>query len=374
MSNPLDNLEPENNRPSPILTDELKLKILKRWQDSYENPPSIEELCDLCWPGWKFDGRSKHGRVIKEYLISQNLEAKTKTVYEPKEILELNDSQKEFIRNNLNLKNHEMAQILYEKQYLTATSNEARSVGLYREELRKQGIIKNDNGEEVTEKYSPPKTLDRVCARINRNIEGANFDFKNLTPTQKKQALSLINYLHNTRFINHMDLITNFEDRKILENTYLKYIYDKPDLSQEDLDQYLLYANESVMECSIKRTIAMLEREQERSLNEDGKISMTVVESLTTSRKELSDCIGRQGKLYKSLTEERSQRLREKINENASVLNLVEAWINKVERDKIINMANQRKEKLGTEIDKLENMDELKVRILGIGKNEILEG
>ncbi|MDO8609361.1 MAG: hypothetical protein Q7R95_02345 [bacterium] len=368
--------QPKKNRNKSELTNEQTLKILKIWQERLEDPPSIEEILKEIFPDQSFDGRSVEGFWVKSLLANQNLPAPTnKTDYKPKGLLPLSDEFKQYIKVNTNMTGNEIACVLFEKQFLANTSQEVRTILSYKKELENTGEYKSEvKDEEVSEEYRPPKTLDHVCARINRNVDGVDYDSKKLTPTQKKQCMTLISYMHSFRFSHHFNLINNNDDKRLFENTFIKYIYNKIDLSQEDLDQYLALGNEAVMESGIKRTIAMLENEQEKSISTDGKISMAIVEALKTSRDELNACRNRHDKLYKALDLERSKKMDGKLKDNATVLNLVEAWKQKDQRDKMIQLANKRKEKLSNEIDKLENMDELKVRILGISKDEILEG
>jgi hypothetical protein len=171
-----------------------------------------------------------------------------------------------------------------------------------------------------------------------------------------------------------MGLVNNIDDKKLLENTYIKYIYDKPDLTQEDLDQYIILANEAVMASSIQRTIALLEREQERSLDNDGKISMAIVEALKTSRDEYNSCIKRSQSLYKSLTEERGKRLSERIGPQFTLLNIVEEMKNEERRKNLIKEAEKRNDKIKGEIKRLSDMDEMIVRIYGIDEDLIING
>lgn len=369
----------KNNNDSNKLNDELsnqdQLILLKAWEANPEDPPSIEELCEKIRQGQHLDGRSKIGRNIKKFLADKDLKATTKTEYNPRPKFELTESQKEYVRNNTNMSSLEQSRILWNNPNLFPLSKENRAVIEYRAQLKKEGVIfENDNEDESAEEYRPPQRLEHACARINKNVDGANYDIKKLNGNQKKNAMTLINYLRNMRFAHQMGLINNSNDRNLLENTFIKYIFDKPDLTQEDLDQYIILANEAVMASSIQRTIQMLEQEQERSLNETNKISISLVDAIKTSREEYNSCVGRQQKLYKALTEERSARLEGKIKDNATVLNLVEAWKQKEMRDKMIQIANKRKQKVSEEIDRLETMDELKVRLLGISKDEVLEG
>lgn len=363
---------PKNLEPK-ILTDTQKLSILNEWEKRINDPPSIDELVQIIFPNSSLDGRSNEGRLIKKFLIENDLKVKT-TEYKKKIPIELTEEQKEYIKNNTNEKSFEIAKILFNNKFLAPASQEVKTVAKYKEELIKSGEIKVEVEEENFDEYSPPKRIERVCARINTNIEGCNFDYKNLTPTQKKQALSLMNYLHNLRFSHHMNLINNKDDRKLFENTFIKYIYDKTDLSQEDLDQYLTLANEAIMESSIKRTISMLEEEQKKTLDETSKISMTIVEALKTSRDEYNACINRQQKLYKSLEVERSKRLNERIGPQFTLLNIIEEMKNEERRKELVKEAEKRNEKLKGEIERFSKMDDIIARLYGCDEDLIING
>jgi len=60
------------------------------------------------------------------------------------------------------------------------------------------------------------------------------------------------------------------------------------------------------------------------------------------------------------------------VKENASVLNLVEAWKDKGVRDRIINQQMLRKQLLKTEVDRLSTMKGMMFEIFGVGTEEAL--
>ena len=138
----LDDPEPEKPKleskipPESVeLSNEQRLAILQRWQGDEKDIPSIEELCEIAFPSKGFNGLNKEGRLIKKFLAEHDLKPKTKTEYAPKGLLSLTDEQREYIKNNLNMKNHELAQVLWEKPLLSPTRQEARTVGSYRDEV-----------------------------------------------------------------------------------------------------------------------------------------------------------------------------------------------------------------------------------------------
>lgn len=370
-----------SNKSAPeLLNNEQKTIILKRWQESDgeqdENKiPSIEELCELAWPGMKYNGQHKQGRAIKKFLAEHDLKPKTKTEYTPKGLLSLSAENKEYILNNPNMRALEISKILFNNPNLTNRHQETLTILNYQKELEKEGGYKKEiKDDEISEEYRPPKKIEESCARINRNVNGANFDYKKLTPTQKKCCQMLMSYLGSLRFSHHLNLINNADDRRLYENTYIKYIYDKTDLSQEDLDQYLTLANEAVMESSIKRTIAMLEEEQQRERDEQGKMSMSIVETLKISRDEYNSCIKRQQGLYKALEVERSKRLNERIGPQFTLLNIVEEMKNEEKRKALVAEAEKRNDKLKDEIKRLSGLDELICRIYGVDEDLVING
>ena len=72
------------------------------------------------------------------------------------------------------------------------------------------------------------------------------------------------------------------------------------------------------------------------------------------------------------MKEKRSDRLKNQLKENASILNLVELWKDEESRVKMIKLAELRKKAVKDEVEKLSNMDEIKARIMGISEDEVL--
>lgn len=364
------------NKDEDLLNDEKKLAILKKWEQSTDSPPSISELIKFAFPEIvderMLDGRSIYGRAIKELLVKSGAKKNVKVEYKPKGDIELSEDFKVYVINNCRtMKSVEMARVLFNNPRLSPASQESRSISNFYKTLN-QVVINSDDYPE--EDYKGPNTVDRVVARIKKYVDDAKiWDFRKLTPTQKKNCDALMGYLSLYRFKYQIDSYEKPSDKKLFESSFIKYSYDKNDLTQENCDQYILLCSEIVTDSHIQETINMLQSEQDRVLNDEGKISMAVVEAVKTARQEHNDCVKRQQTLYKSLTQERSDKLSEEIKDKASLLNLVNLWKNESTRREMIALANERKKKLGEEIDRLESMDDLKAKIIGISRNEILE-
>jgi hypothetical protein len=74
------------------------------------------------------------------------------------------------------------------------------------------------------------------------------------------------------------------------------------------------------------------------------------------------------------LKEKRSDRVKNQIKENASIINLVQMWKEEETRVKLLKLADLRKQAVKQEIERLTTMDEVKARILGLTDDEALNG
>ncbi len=378
----LDDVGPEQEKEKSLigsvlppieLSDSQKLKILKAWNE--DDIPSIEELCDLCWPGMNLDGRSKHGKSIKQFLIEKDLKAKTKTEYQKKGLLELTEANKEYIKNNcVNMKAKEMAEIIFSKNNLMPVSQEAKTVAAYIKELEGETGFTRDIEDDTTDEYNPPKTFEHCVKRINRYIRDSKFDAKNLSSQQKKNCQMLISYLHSYRLNHQVNALSKQDDRDLFESVFISYCYDKPDLTREDIDKMIILATESVISANKLRMIEILQVEMQKSLDDNSNVKMGIVDSINTINTEYNGSVKRQRELYNDLNEKRSERLKGKIKESASVLHLVELWKNEESRERMIKIANQKRDKVKAEIDRLEDMDDLIASISGLSKEEALNG
>jgi hypothetical protein len=66
--------------------------------------------------------------------------------------------------------------------------------------------------------------------------------------------------------------------------------------------------------------------------------------------------------------------LSKQIKASASILNLVEMWKDEESRQKMLELAERKKQSLKEEVGRLETIDEMKAKILGINEDEVLNG
>jgi hypothetical protein len=359
----------------PELTEEQQLKLLQEWNNRPDNPPSLVELVKLAFKREDLDGRSKEGKAVKNFLASRQIKPKKSHEYQAKGLIELSDEQKEYISNNCStMTGLEIAEILFKNNKLTNLSQETRSVLEYMKTVPTNVKYLDAHNQNVAvDEYKPPRSEERTIAKVNKYILDG-IDKEKITPKQKKEINSLIGYINTFRFTHQINLYDDERDRDLFESSFVRYTHDKSDLTQEEVDQYIVLSTEVVISSNIQQTINALQNQIDLAIQEDGKIPMALVEASNTARKEYNDCVNRQQRLLNDLKVKRSERLSKQVKENASILNLVEMWKQEESRQKLIKMAELRKNVLRKEIERLGTMDELKSKILGISEEDILNG
>jgi hypothetical protein len=265
---------------------------------------------------------------------------------------------------------------------------EAREVNSYIQELQKLDPDANKNFESTTYvpadkennddtvgAYFPPRRADQTVFRINKYLN-LNWSADKLKASQLKQVDTLQRYLNTFSFCYQIGTYKTLGDRNLFEDAFIRYTYDKDDLSQEELDQFIVLCTEVVTAATILQQVEDL-RDMLRNSTSDGEgrnIKMQLNEAISNLQTEYNQCRGRQSKLYKSLVDDRSKRIALRQEENASILNLVQAWKDEERRKSIIMLADAQKKNLQEEAQRLSSMDELKAVIRGINIDEMVNG
>ena len=150
-------------------------------------------------------------------------------------------------------------------------------------------------------------------------------DKSKITQKDKNGLDSLVGYMNTYRFMHQVNSYGSVPDRELFESSFIRYTFDKPDLMQEEVDQYIVLSVEVVIASSIQNRVEHLRNllDDTASDTEGRRISMSLVEAISSAQTEYNQCINRQQKLLDSLKEKRSDKLKSKIKENASIINLV---------------------------------------------------
>ena len=169
----------------------------------------------------------------------------------------------------------------------------------------------------------------------------------------------MINYINTYRFCYQINTYVTETDRELFESSFIRYSHNKPDLTQEEVDQYIVLSAEVVIASNIQRRVERLQTllDQNAEDTEGRRMAMSLVEAINTAQTEYNQCVNRQTKLLNELKEKRSQRMSKQMQQSASILNLVELWKDEESRNKMIKIADLRRQNISSEIERLGSMD-----------------
>ncbi len=356
-----------------ILNEDQKKAVIDEWNSRPDDPPSLLELIRAAFPDTDFDGRSKEGRAVKAFLAERQIKARPAHQYQSKDDIELTDEQKEFVDNNYKMMTFvEIARVLFANQKINNLNKEAKAVQDYIKEIDPS----HDTGEAINvvhEEYKSPRTFDKAIWKINDYLF-EKIDKSKITPKQKKDVEALLKYINTYRFIHQINSYDSNTDRELFESSFIRYCYDKNDLTEEEVDQYIVLSSEVVIASNIQLRVEHLQDLLDNTAHdsEGRSISMSLVEAIGKAQNDYHQSVNRQNKLLNDLKEKRSDRIKNQLKDNASILNLVEVWKNEETRKNMIRYAEMRKEIVKEEVEKLSSMDEIKCKIMGISEDEVL--
>ncbi len=363
----------ENNKPTE-LTEAQKQLIISEWDKRSDSPPSILELIVLVFPYVKseeVDARSREGRLIKQFLIDKDL--KPTDPYANK-ICILTEEQREYIRNHCSfVKPLKMAQDLFNDPKLTPLSKEFIVVAGFVKQFEVETGVRNTSTEEVKdEEFRPPITIIQAAARVNKYKKNA-IDMDIVAKNTKLQEClrTMIGFCHTPRFILLMNNFVDKTEKILFESSFIRYVWDKPDLTEEEIDSYLNLCCDGVSYNRILEEIGNLKQMRDNSLDDsDGKkLSLSIVEMISGLNKELDDNHKRQAKAFEILQGKRTDRVDSKIKQNQSFLQLVENWKDETERKRLIKFAEEKKNITKEELERLDTLDNYLAELFGINKD-----
>jgi hypothetical protein len=356
------------------LTSEQKQAILDFWNKTPSEPPAVKDIVVHVF-GQEHDHRSLEAKAVIAFLASRRLRPKPRT-----QTIEITEPHREYIKNNIGTMNAaEMARIIFSNPALTNLSAESRAVNEYIKSLRDDDTLPPpaaDPYDIPSGEYNAPDTFHKVLKKVNFYT---NLDYtqETMAPNIRKGITALMKYLATYRFVKSINSYESESDRKSLEDAFIRYTYDKSELTQEEIDQYITLAEQSVLAHKAQIRSEHLQRLLEERTSQDAdsvRISMDLVEMIGKAQTEYDQIIKRQQKLFDDLTEKRSEKLSKEIRDNASVLNLIQEWKQEEYRRQYLKLVEVEAQAIEKEIDKISSMSEIKGRIFGLTKDEAKYG
>lgn len=348
------------------LTEGQKRQI----QEEFSKNPDLRHITQTVFENDSLDGRSKEGRAVRAFLINKNLEFNT-TAPQRVEEIELALEQREFLMSDnieRGMNALEATRLAFRDREIQPLSQQHRLVMEFLRSYRPE--IVDDNDMITNDKWSPPKSLSRAIKKVN-DWAGQTFDEISIQTKQKKMCEKLLFYLKSPRFVHFINQYSTIADRDLFESEFVRTVWDKPDLTNDELNLYITVCTNYVRQKHIQQRIDRLNNMLNDTDNERD-ITLRLTELIKATSEELNQCEKRIESLTKDLNGSRQARLKARGEQNGSIAALVEAFQEKEERDRMIMMAEMQNKLIEEEADRLESMDDYKARILGISKKEML--
>jgi len=337
---------------------------------NYIQIPDIDQLTRTLFQNEKLDGRNKEGKAVAAYMLERGYGYKTRVHAKVKSI-ELSESQKSLILeySEDDLSSLQIAQLIFQDREVKNLSMEQRAVADFLK-TNKKGFIKPSDLD-FDNKYEPPKSLDSIVAKIKK-LSHANIADKyiDLKKQDKDKVDNLKKYLSSPRFSQLMNTY-RCDNAELFESEFIMATWDKPDLTADEVNLYINvcvdYVNLKTIQRNMDKLNAMFDDCEDQT-----EMSVKLAEILKAKSSEYHQCEQRQESLIKKLNGDRSVRMKDKKNQYASVLNLVQSFQEYEERKRMIEIAEKQKMLVNEEADRVESMDSWKARILGLRRDDVL--
>lgn len=345
------------------LTKEQELLVL----DTFQQTPNILEITQIVFKNEKLDGRSKEGKAVAKFLAKNGLKAITRKKEKLEDIILTDDQLAEI--EDLKLENFNTCQIANSifKRDVEKLSKEWRAVN---DIVNKDKQEERDTCRDSSGKYLPPHAISRLIKKIN-DSSGYGLEERRLSRNQKLCCEKLRVNLSNSRFIA---IVNNYEgetDKELFEQEFIRLTWDKPDLTADEINLYMNVSKEIINLESITKHLQKLNSMFESAEDQD-EMTVRLAEIIKAKSSEYHQCESRIENLTKKLQGDRGARLANKHKENASFLNVVQAFQEEEERQNMVKIAEAQKQLIKEEAFRLEGMSAWKARVLGIGIEDVL--
>lgn len=355
---------PRKKTPPILLTQEQKEIVNKLFHEN----PDLTFLTRRAFKNRNLDGRSKEGRAVRSYIAEMGEKHITKV---PTLQVVLTNQQREFLMSDSigpGMLPIEVARIVFKDKNIKVNSKHHLAVNDFLNEFRQD--ITDESNALASGKWFPPQGLTRAIYKVNKSIH-KDFSEDTMPTKYKKYCVRLIDYLHSPRFISVINQYNLQSDRDLFEAEYVRATWDKPDLTVDEINNYITVCSNYVRLKHIQRRIDNLNKLLNLE-HDDAALSIKLNELIKTTSAELNDCEKRIETMTRSLNGSRADRLKNKVDENGSILSLVEAFQSEEERKKLLALVEMENVILEQEVNRLEGMEEFKARIMGIEKEELI--
>lgn len=359
------------------MPDEIKLtpELEEKIRDAYNKNPDINIIVKQVFNNETLDGRSLQGRLVRSFLANAGLKYKTTKDYDKKTAeISFTDEQKRFILQEAENGNtaFEIAKLIFPQVNITSMlSKECRCVLEFLRQNSPTHISDEESGIGID--FSSPTTIIDAVKRINEAC-GETISAIKLTAQQRMNLTAFMRFMQNPRLKQLIDAYTDNSDKKLFEQQFISFTWNKPDLTADEVTLYIAVCQDIVHNKNLVKSRDKLNRMLNKvSEDDDGKeLSIRLAENIKAISSDYDAVQKRIESVIKKLNGDRARRIEMAGDRTANFLALVEAFQQEDERKRLLMIAKAQKEKVKNEADRLESLDEYMGRILGVDKSDVI--
>ena len=337
-----------------------------------ENCNKILDLIELTRATFmndQLDGRTKEGRAVREYLVEQGTTYRTREHQKVKKT-KYTQEQIEFILSSAEQKMRpfEIAQLIFPDKHLYPLSKEVIDINDNIRDHAPEQVSPEDSA--LGNVYRPPDNLEDITKKVNA-VTTQELNPQTMSMHKRKCVEMVGKFIQSPRFSQVINNYSNQDDRDLFEAEFIRATWDKPDLTSDEVNLYINvcidYVNLKNIQGAVDKLNGMFNDAEEQQ-----DLTVRLAEILKTKSEEYNQCEKRMESLISKLNGDRAKRISSRVQENASILSLVEMFQTEEEREVMVKIAEMQKATIKEEADRLESMPEWKARVLGIGKDDII--
>ena len=209
------------------LTEEQKAYI----DANHKRLPNLIELTRKVFRDDTLDGRTKQGKLVREYLVECGFKYNTTKKKKAKRII-LDEDQKEFIEQSAQdeMNAYQIACIIWPEEQITPLSKETLVVADHIKASKPNLLRREDTA--LGERYQPPQTASATIKLLN---EYCSADIKPdaMSLKYKKYVEEIMKFVSTPRFFQVINSYTDQGDRDLFEAEFMRATWDKPDLTAD---------------------------------------------------------------------------------------------------------------------------------------------
>lgn len=210
-------------------------------------------------------------------------------------------------------------------------------------------------------------------ATVLRNL---NIFIRNpMSEKEKKEILFLMKQMEATRYLFNYRSYRKKEYKQLFQEEFIRMMWTKGEMPQEEVNDFIDVCNETVHQYDIKCKVRELEKTRELLNNiKDWEKRTTIDTMVIELNKTYADSTKRTTEIKKSLGTNREQRLKDSKPTGLTVASLIDGCHNIEKKEALIKLQNQKDKELKEAIKTIDELDETKALIMGIGLDDLING